>query len=65
MIALIRSAGLIAARLLASAHFAHARGDVTWMFERDSVGKVPAGFREEVGKWRVVAVEGKSPGPAG
>jgi len=30
-----------------------------WTLERDSVGKVPAGFQEEVGKWRVVEAEGK------
>ena len=59
MIALIRSAGLIVASLLAGAQFAHAGGNVMWTLERDSVGKVPAGFQEEVGKWRVVEAEGE------
>jgi len=59
MIAVIRSAGLIVAGLLAGVQFAHGGGEVTWTFEPDSVGKVPAGFQEEVGKWRVVEAEGK------
>jgi hypothetical protein len=59
MMSAIRFVSLIAASLLASAQFAHAGGDVTWTFERDSVGKVPAGFQEEVGTWRVVEAEGQ------
>ena len=59
MTTVIRSAGLIVASVLAGAQFASGGDDVTWTFERDTVGKVPAGFQQEVGKWRVVEAEGR------
>jgi hypothetical protein len=61
MITVTRFAGLIVAGLLAGAQFGGggAGGSTLWTFERDTVGKIPAGFQEEVGKWRIVEAEGR------
>jgi hypothetical protein len=50
---------VIAAILVASAQFVDAGHGVTWSFERDAAGATPNGFREEVGKWRIVETEGR------
>jgi hypothetical protein len=35
------------------------RQSIKWTFEGATVGQTPAGFREEVGKWRVVEEDGR------
>lgn len=34
-------------------------GQLVWTFDRDAVGKIAAGFKEEVGEWRIVDDAGK------
>jgi hypothetical protein len=54
MLSTTRLISLIAAMLLAAGSGHSHR----WMFERATVGKLPQGFQQEVGKWAVIESEG-------
>ncbi len=56
----LRLVSLVAAGLLAIVASAQAAGyGVVWSFGTDTAGRVPNGFHEEVGKWRVVEDAGR------